>query len=128
MIKATYRREHLLGMVTHRERNPSLWGKGLWQQVSRNSVGAAGESSHAGPQTGNRDHTVDGRKLLNSQSFLHPKLSCDTLPPTRLHLLILPKQLYWLGVKFLSIWAIVTPNHHQCKEYTLCDPYRNTGI
>lgn len=41
---------------------------------------------------------------------------------------ILPKQLYWLGVKFSSLWAMVKPNYHHCKEYTLCDPYRNTGI
>lgn len=62
--------------------------------ASRNSVGTAGESSHGGPQAENIDHTVDGSKLLKPQGFLHPELSCATLTPTRLHLLIVPKQLY----------------------------------
>ena len=100
MIKATYKR-NFTGVTVSEDKNPPWPSKSM----------AAGTAENSG-----RDLRARGRDITQEEwSFETAKPTPrDTPPPTRPHLLVLPKQFHQLGtkIKHMSLWEPFSFNCH----------------
>lgn len=73
-----------------RDKSSSQTKQGAWQQAGRHGVGATGESSHLDSQTGSRESTRDGKRLLKHQACPQWRTSSKKVIPPHPSLIVPP--------------------------------------